>query len=148
MKIYVDADGCPVVNIAIKLAKEYGLEIIVVKNYAHRIVDDYAEIVSIDISRDSADFFIINKVNKGDIVITQDYGLAAICLSKSAIPINQNGLVYTNNNIDGMLNQRHIHRELRQQGKHHAKAKKRKLEANKTFENNFRRLIEKSMMSP
>ncbi|MBU5310510.1 DUF188 domain-containing protein, partial [Tissierella carlieri] len=91
MKIYVDADGCPVVDIAVGVAKEYKLEIIVVKNYAHEIADLYVTVVSVDISRDSADFYIINRIEKGDIVITQDYGLAAMCLSKKAICINQNG---------------------------------------------------------
>ena len=62
MKIYVDADGCPVVDIAIKIAKEYKLEIVVVKNYAHVLNDDYATIVTVDISRDSADYYIVNKV--------------------------------------------------------------------------------------
>ncbi len=126
MKIYVDADGCPVVDIAINVAKEYKLEIIIVKNYAHIIKDSYAIIVSVDISNDSADFYIINRINKNDIVITQDYGLAALALAKGAIPINQNGLIYTEDNIDGMLNRRHIHRELRRQNKSHGKIKKKK----------------------
>lgn len=142
MKIYVDADGCPVVDIAIKIAKEYNLEIIVVKNYAHRIIDDYATIVSVDIARDSADFYIVNKVGKNDIVITQDYGLAAMCLGKESMPINQNGFIYTNDNIDGMLNRRHINRELKQQGKYYSKAKKRKSESDKIFEIKLKELIE------
>lgn len=146
MRIFVDADGCPVVNEAIILTKEYNLKIIIVKNYAHKIVDDYAEIISVDISRDSADFFIINQISPGDIVITQDYGLAAICLSKHALPINQNGFLYTDRNIDGLLNQRHIHGELRRAGRYHSKAKKRKTETNKVFQENLRKLIEKSMI--
>ncbi|OLS02992.1 DUF188 domain-containing protein [Tissierella creatinophila] len=72
MRIYVDADGCPIVDIAIEIAKEYSLEIIVVKNFAHRINDSYASVISVDISNDSADFYIVNHVDKGDIVITQD----------------------------------------------------------------------------
>lgn len=142
MKIYVDADGCPVVDISIKIAKEYNLEIIVVKNYAHCIVDDYATIISVDIAKDSADFYIVNKIEKDDIVVTQDYGLAVMCLGKGSIPIDQNGLIYTNDNIDGMLNRRHIHRELRQQGKYFSKTKKRKYESNKTFEIKLKELIE------
>ncbi len=146
MKIFIDADGCPVVNEAITIAKEYDLKIIIVKNYAHKIVDDYAEVISVDISRDSTDFFIINQVAPNDIVVTQDYGLAAICLSKQALSINQNGLVYTNGNIDGLLNRRHIHGELRRSGRYHSKAKKRKTETNKVFQENLRKLIEKSMI--
>lgn len=142
MKIFVDADGCPVVDIAIDIAKEYGLEIVVVKNYAHEISDSYAKVVSVDISPNSADFHIINNIEKNDIVITQDYGLAALCLSKEAFPINQNGLIFSENNIDGMLNRRHIHGKLRRQNKYYGKAKKRNPKADKSFEKNLKKLIE------
>lgn len=146
MKIFVDADGCPVVDIAIGIAKEYDLEIIVVKNFAHRINDSYAEVVSVDISNDSADFYIVNHVNNGDIVITQDYGLAAMCLSKGSYPINQNGLAYTKNNIDGMLNTRHIHKELRKSGRHHSKFKKRTKENDDKFIISFKQLVEEKIV--
>lgn len=141
MKIYVDADGCPVVDEAVEVAKKYELEIIIVKNYAHEIADSYATVVSVDISRDSADFYIVNRIKKGDIIITQDYGLAAMCLSKEAIPINQNGLVFSTNNIDGMLNRRHLHQQLRRQNKYYGKAKKRTSEADKEFEKSLGSLI-------
>lgn len=142
MKIYVDADGCPVVDIAIKIAKEFNLPITIVKNYAHRIINDYAEIVSVDISKDSADLFIVNHINENDIIVTQDYGLAAMALSKKAFALNQNGLEYTNNNIEGMLNRRHIHRELRKQGNFHSKARKRQAREDRYFEANLRKIIE------
>lgn len=142
MKIYVDADGCPVISIAVNVAKEYSLEIIIVKNFAHEIYDSYASIVSVDISRDSADFYIVNKIEKDDIVVTQDYGLAAMCLSKGARPINENGLIYTQDNIEGMLNRRHLHQQLRRENKYYSKAKKRSPEADKAFERNLRFLVE------
>lgn len=141
MKIYIDADGSPIVNIAVKIAKEYRMKIVIVKNYAHIINDDYAEIVSVDISQDSADLYIVNHLKKGDVVITQDYGLASLCLAKEAYVINQNGMIYTVDNIDNMLNRRHIHSQIRRQGKHHSKVKKRKAESDLTFEDNFRKLI-------
>lgn len=141
MKIYVDADGCPVVDEAVELAQEAKLEIIIVKNYAHIIDNPYATIVSVDISRDSADFYIANAIEKGDIVVTQDYGLAAMCLSKEALAINQNGLIYTQDNIDGMLNRRHLHQQLRRQKIYHSKAKKRQRESNTNFINKLRELL-------
>ncbi len=141
MKIYVDADGCPVVDIAINLAKEYKLEIIVVKNYAHVLNDDYATIVTVDISRDSADYYIVNHLQKGDIVISQDYGFAAMALSKGAICITQNGLIISSDNIDGMLNSRHINQKLRREQKIYSKIKKRSPMANIQFEKNLRDLI-------
>ena len=141
MKIYVDADGCPVVDEAVEIAKKHKLEIIIVKNYSHEITDSYATVVSVDISRDSADFYIVNRIKKGDIIITQDYGLAAMCLSKEAIPISQNGLVFSTNNIDGMLNRRHLHQQLRKQNKYYNKSKKRTSEADKAFEKSLGSLI-------
>lgn len=141
MKILIDADGSPVVNIAISIAKEYGLDIVIVKNHAHIINDDYAEIVSVDISQDSADLYIVNHLNKGDIVVTQDYGLAALCLAKESYVINQNGMFFTEDNIDNMLNRRHIHSKMRRQGKYHSKTKKRKSESDLLFEISFRELI-------
>ena len=141
MKIYVDADGCPVVDIAVKIAKEYNLEIVVVKNYAHLLDDDYAQIVTVDISNDSADYYIVNQVQKGDIVISQDYGLAAMAISKEALCINQNGLVISNKNIEGMLNSRHINQKLRREHKVYSKIKKRNPLANVQFEKSLRALI-------
>lgn len=145
MKIFVDADGCPVVDISIELAKRYDLRIIIVKNFAHKIKDTYAEIVSVDISNDSADFYIVNHLKQGDIVVTQDYGLAAMCLSKDAYPIHQNGMLYTKENIDSMLNTRHINRELRKTGRHYTKFKKRTKENDNKFTSSFKDLIEKTI---
>lgn len=141
MKIYIDADGCPVVDETIKIAKEYNIEVVIVKNFAHQISSDYASVVSVDISRDSADFYIVNHLSAQDIVITQDYGLAAMCLSKRAIPINQNGMVYTKENIDGMLNTRHLHQELRRQNIYLGKSKKRKTQWNLSFEKQLREIL-------
>ena len=134
MKIFIDADGSPVVSITVDIAKEFDIEVMIVKNYAHQIYSDYAEVVSVDVTNDSADYYIANRVNKGDIVITQDYGLAALCLTKQAIPINQNGFIFTENNIDGMLNRRYIHGKLRNEGKKHSNPKKRKPQDDLNFE--------------
>ncbi len=142
MKIVVDADGCPVVKQSIELAKEFGIEALVVKNYAHVIEDDYATIVTVDISSDSADYYIVNNVSKGDIVVTQDYGLAAMALSRGAICINQNGLVISDRNIDTLLDRRHINREARRKDGKYTKFKKRKFEDDESFVKSLRKLIE------
>lgn len=141
MKIYIDADGCPVVDITVKLAKSNNLEVIIVKNYAHQIKSDYAEVVSVDISNDSADFYIVNRASKGDIIVTQDYGLAALALSKSCFVINQNGLIFDNENIESHLNTRHIHSELRRQNKRHSNTPKRNKSQDIKFEESLNELI-------
>lgn len=141
MKIYIDADGCPVVNIAVELAKEYRIETFIVKNYAHEITSSYAKVVTVDISRDSADFYIVNNISCGDIVVTQDYGLAALCLSKKSKVINQNGLIFTKDNIDYYLNTRHLHAQLRRQNKRHSSIAKRTKDKDEIFLSNFEKLI-------
>lgn len=133
MKIYVDADGSPVVHLSVDIAKEYNLDIVIVKNYAHNIEDDYAEVVTVDIAQDSADYYIVNNVSKGDIVVTQDYGLASLCLLKNALSLSQNGLIFTEDNIEGLLDRRYIHAKIRSQGKSHSNAKKRKIEDDDNF---------------
>lgn len=125
MKIYVDADGSPVVDITTNIAMEYNIELIIVKNYAHDIYNDYATIISVDIGKDSADQFIVNHAQENDLVITQDYGLAALLLSKQVKVINQNGLIYNNDNIDSLLNRRFLNTRARSQNKRHPNIKKR-----------------------
>jgi len=140
MIIFVDADGCPVVDISIRVAKENNIPIVVVKNYAVVINNDYAEIVTVDISRDSADYYIANRIKPVDILISQDHGLAAMCIAKGAICINQNGYIIDTNNIDGMLNRRHLNQKLRREQKIYTKFKKRSPEADKDFEKTLRKL--------
>src|SRR5690554_3415506 len=123
MKIYVDADGSPVVDITTNIAMEYNIELIIVKNYAHDIYNDYATIISVDIGKDSADQYILNHAQENDLVITQDYGLAALLLSKQVKVINQNGLVYNNDNIDSLLNRRFLNAKARSQNKRHPNIK-------------------------
>lgn len=143
MRILIDGDGCPVIDIAIKIAKSYQLEVIVVKNYHHKINDDYATIITVDPTPDSADFYIVNEAKKGDIVITQDYGLAAMALSKGSLCINQNGLLIDSQNIDILLGRRHLNQELRRKHKQYSsKFKKRNIEADLEFQKSLIHLIE------
>lgn len=142
MKIIVDGDGCPVINLTISIAKYYGINIVVVKNYCHEIYDDYASVITVDKSPNSADFYIANHAVKNDIVVTQDYGLAAMVIAKGAKCINQNGFVISSQNIDELLERRHFNRELRVKHKKYTKFKKRNHESDKNFEKNLKRLIE------
>jgi len=143
LKIFIDADGCPVVEIAVKIAKERNIPVVLVKNYSHILSSDYAEIVTVDNSMDSADYYIVNNLSKGDIVITQDNGLAAMVLSRKAYPISQNGTVIDDENIGWMLSSRHISRELRVRGIYTTKAKKRDKLQDDEFKDSLIALIEK-----
>ncbi|SHJ53891.1 YaiI/YqxD family protein [Tepidibacter formicigenes] len=145
MKILVDADACPVKNIIVKIGKEYNLNILMFIDTSHIINDGYSNVITVDKGRDSVDIALINKVNKDDIVVTQDYGLASMALSKKALVINQNGLVYTNDNIDMLLFQRHLSQKSRQAGIKTKKTKKRTKQNNEMFEENFRNLCRISL---
>ena len=116
MKILIDADGCPVVDIAVRMAKENHIDCLILCDTSHIIEKDGAVTMTFSKGADSVDFALVNRVLAGDIVITQDYGLAAMCLSKNALVINQDGLEYTADNIDAMLLARHTAKKIRNSG--------------------------------
>ena len=116
MKIVVDADACPVKNEIVKIAKRSGLEVIMVCDTSHVVTSDYAKVITVDKGADSVDFALINMVKIGDIVVSQDYGVAAMALAKRAFAIGNSGKLYTQFNIDAMLNQRYLSKENRRKG--------------------------------
>ncbi len=103
MKIFIDADGCPVTDIAVRLAIKYSVPCTIICDTAHSIYREGAETIIVDKGADSADFRLVNLVTEGDIAVTQDYGLAAMCLSRKAVVLNQDGKQYTEDNISGLL---------------------------------------------
>lgn len=141
MRIYVDADACPVKIEILEIAKKYSIPITMVFDTSHIYQDNYSEIITVDKFIDSVDFKIINKCNKGDIVVTQDYGLATMCIARDVLAINQNGLIFTNTNIDKMLFERYINKKLRRQGIYKSKNKKRTQLDNNNFKNIFENMI-------
>lgn len=125
MKIIIDADACPVVDITAHVAKERGLECIIVCDNTHTIERDGATTIVVDKCADSADCRIANITEKGDVVVTQDYGLAALVLGKGGKALNQNGLIYTDSNIENLLFTRHIGKKERMAGNRIKGPKKR-----------------------
>ena len=94
MRILIDADGCPVTNIAVSISKSHGLECIIVCDSSHIFSSDYAQVITVDKGADSADMKLVNIALKGDIAVTQDYGLAAMCLARNVLALDQNGRIY------------------------------------------------------
>lgn len=141
MRILIDADGCPVVDLTVKLAKKYGIECTILCDTSHEFNRDGAKTVVVEKGADSVDFKIVNLVGEGDIVVTQDYGLAAMCLARKAIPVSQNGLVYTDKNIDQLLFTRYVSKKIRNAGGRMKGPSKRKPEQDKAFEAVLKRLI-------
>lgn len=116
MRILVDADACPVKEIIVRLAEKNKLPVIMFIDTSHIIDDGYSEVITVDRARDSADIALVNRAAKGDIVVTQDYGVAAMALARGAVPINQNGRVYSDDNIEKLLFERHLSQKVRRSG--------------------------------
>lgn len=141
MRILIDADACPVVDIAIGIAREYNIECILLCDTAHYFNREGARTVVLGQGADSVDFALVNMVQRGDIVITQDYGLAAMCLARKSMVLNQNGMVYHDGNMDGLLASRHIGQKIRRSGGRTKGPAKRTKEQDEMFAKQLHKLI-------
>ena len=133
MKVLIDADGCPVVDITVKLCVKHSIECLILCDNAHVFQKPGATTLTFDKGADSVDFALANRVQTGDVVVTQDYGLAAMCLAKRALVLNQDGMAYTAGNIDALLLQRHTAKKLRRAGVRTRGLAKRTPEQNEDF---------------
>lgn len=116
MRLLIDADACPVTDLALGIAKSRGVPVVLVCDDAHRMRREGAETITVLRGADSVDFKLVNLLRPGDVVVTQDYGLAAMCLARGATALHQDGWLYTGDNIDGLLMKRHVARRIRQAG--------------------------------
>ena len=147
MMIYIDADACPVTRIAEEIARKHGVPVTLLCDTNHVLTSDYSTVKVIGAGADAVDFALINLCRRGDIVITQDYGVAALALGKGARAIHQSGKWFTNDNIDGLLMDRHLAKKARRSGKHHLKGPaKRTEEDDKRFTESFERLIQEALL--
>ncbi|MBR0228910.1 MAG: YaiI/YqxD family protein [Clostridia bacterium] len=146
MMIYIDADACPVTRIAEEIARRHEIPVTLLCDTNHVLTSDYSTMKVIGAGADAADFALINLCQRGDIVITQDYGVAALALGKGARAIHQSGKWFTDDNIDGLLMDRHLAKKARRSGKHHLKGPaKRTEEDDKRFAESFERLIREAL---
>lgn len=143
LKIFVDADACPVVKIVEQVAKKHEIPCTLLCDTNHVINSDYSEVVIVGAGADAVDFKLVSLIKKGDICVTQDYGVAAMILGKGAYGIHQSGRWYTNENIDELLMQRHIAKKVRRSSKkNHLKGPaKRTEEDDLRFQESFEKLI-------
>ncbi len=141
MTILIDADGCPVFDIAIKAAVQHKLDCIILCDTSHVFERAGARTITVSKGSDSVDFALVNMVQSGDVVITQDYGLAAMCLARKAVPVSQDGMVYTNDNIDALLLARHTAKKIRMSGGRLKGSTKRTQEQNMAFEQTLKELL-------
>lgn len=147
MQIFVDADACPVVSIVERLARKYEVPCTLLCDTNHVINSDYSKVIIVGAGADAVDFKLVSLIQKGDICVTQDFGVAAMILGKGAYGIHQSGRWYTNENIDELLMQRHIAKKVRRSTKkNHLKGPaKRTTEDNQRFEASFEKLIQMTL---
>lgn len=143
MHVFVDADACPVVGIIEKVAEKYRIPVTLLCDTNHVLTSAYSEVIVVGAGADAVDFKLISLCHKGDIVVSQDYGVAAMALGKGAYAIHQSGKWYTNDNIDQMLMERHLNKKARRSShKNHLKGpKKRTAENDEDFMQSFEKMV-------
>ena len=141
-KILIDADGCPVVDIVLRLGEQYGISCLILCDTAHVFSRTGAQTLVFDKGADSVDYALVNRVAPGDLVITQDYGLASMCLARSARVLHHDGWEYTADNIDALLLVRHESRKLRASGARTKGPKKRTEAQNEAFRTAFQTALQ------
>ena len=145
VKVLIDADACPVVDIAVGLCKTYRLECLLLCDTAHEIHREGAATLVFDKGADSVDYALVNRVSPGDIVITQDYGLASMCLARKANVLHQDGWTYSEDNIQALLFQRHAAKAYRMSGGRTKGPSKRKAQKNTRFSAAFEALLQQML---
>ena len=147
MQIFVDADACPVVHTVEKVAKKYGVTVTLLCDTNHALSSEYSEVIVVGAGADAVDYKLISICHKGDIVVSQDYGVAAMALGKGAYAIHQSGKWYTDDNIDQMLMERYLNKKARRSSaKNHIKGpRKRTEEDDNRFAESFEKMICKAI---
>ena len=146
MDIYVDADACPVVRIVETAAQKHGIPVTLLCDTNHVLNSDYSQIKVVGAGADAVDYKLISMCRAGDIVVSQDYGVAAMDLGKGAYAIHQSGKWYTDENIDQMLMERHLNKKARRKAhKNHFKGPKQRTDVDdEKFAQSFEKMIMKA----
>lgn len=147
MQIFVDADACPVVRIVERIAEKYQVAVTLLCDTNHVLNSEYSEVIVVGAGADAVDYKLISICHKGDIVVSQDYGVAAMALGKGAYAIHQSGKWYTNENIDQLLMERHLAKKVRRSNsRNHLKGpRKRTEEDDNRFAESFEKMVRKAM---
>ena len=140
--VLVDADACPVIRQVEEAAQRHQLPMTILCDEHHVLHSEYAHVRHVSSGADAVDIALMNLCKPGDIVVTQDYGVAAMALGKKAYAIHHSGKRYTDENIDLMLMERHLAKKARRSGKHHLKGPaKRTEEDDRRFSESFERML-------
>ena len=142
MKVLIDADACPVVDIAVKLCKQEDIPCLLLCDTADGVYREDAQTLIFDKGADSVDFALVNRTCPGDIVITQDYGLASMCLGRKVRVLHQDGWEYTLDNISGLMEQRHANKKHRLAGGRTKGPSKRTKAQDEAFAKAFQQMLQ------
>ena len=145
LTVLIDGDGCPVVDLTVAVCRARGVEVVIFCDTAHQIQREGARTRVFDQGADSVDFALVNQVTAGDVVVTQDYGLAGMCLARGALALNQNGLEYTSHNIDALLASRYETKKLLRRGKYPKGPGKRKKDQDGAFVTTLEAILDREM---
>ncbi len=134
--IRVDADACPVaVRFTLeRVARRRRLDLVFYIDENHELYPEYGRVAQVGQGHDAVDMALINDVISGDLVVTQDYGLAALVLARRACAIHPSGRVFTDDNIDRLLFERHLSAKARRAGQRVSSPRRRRTADDKSFE--------------
>ncbi|MGL5069077.1 MAG: YaiI/YqxD family protein [Sarcina sp.] len=141
MKIVVDGDGCPGMSYIEKVAREEEVELVVYSTVDHNIQLDYGIVKRVDAGFQSVDMYVMNETKKNDVVISQDFGVAAMVLGKKAFAISPKGMVYNDENIERLLFERHLSQKARKSGLRGKNTSKRTKEDDMRFYETIKRVV-------
>lgn len=108
IKLFIDADACPVKDEIIQITQSYPIDLVFVASYAHVGKKDDHRWVYVDSSKEAADLYIVNHAKDGDIVVTQDMGLASLLTSKNVYVITPHGKTVLEEDMAIVLHQRYL----------------------------------------
>ena len=148
LQLIVDADACPVTELAVRAAARFGAPAVLVCDHSHALSIPGAQVITVSQGADSADYCISSLCRPGDVVVTQDYGLAALVLARGGFPISQDGLIYSDDNISALLESRHFAAKVRRSGGRLRGPKKRTRAQNEAFLASFEALLERLCRPP
>ncbi|CEA01323.1 hypothetical protein BN1048_01332 [Jeotgalicoccus saudimassiliensis] len=119
MKVIIDADACPVKDIVTKETRDKNIEVILVSSLSHfssKELESHVRTVYVDAGPDAADYKIVELAEAGDVIVTQDYGLASLLLPKGCTVLHHTGFEYNRTNMDHLLETRHMSSVIRRGG--------------------------------
>ena len=145
MKIIVDADACPkyALQICFRLGLQYQIEVWTVASFDHNILSEHH--ITVGDNSQEADLKILNLTKAGDIIITQDFGLAAMVLGKGAYAMGPKGQAYRPETIEFLLEERELKAKFRRSGGRTKGPKKRTADDDEAFAMGLTSLIKAAL---